>query len=160
MPANDSLSCEAAIPADLPLHEDECGQSMLDVSMTTLPGTCPENYTLIRTFTAEDECGNASSAIQEVVFTDTVAPTILTTPADLVLACEDMVADSAITAEDNCSELTLAWLDSTVMGDCPRSTPYSGPTRPRMLAETAAAMSRPSMWWMRWPRHLPSLRRS
>ena len=120
VPANDSLSCEAAIPADLPLHQDDCGQSTLDVSMTTLPGTCPENYTLIRTFTAEDECGNASSAIQEVVFTDTVAPTILTTPADLVLACEDMVADSAITAEDNCSELTLAWMDSTVMGDCPQ----------------------------------------
>jgi len=88
--------------------------------MTTLPGSCPENYTLIRTFTAEDECGNAASAIQEVVFTDTVAPMILTMPADLILACEDAVADSAITASDNCSDLTLAWSDSTAAGDCPQ----------------------------------------
>ena len=120
VPANDSLSCEAPIPSDAPLHQDDCGMSTLDISMTTLPGSCPENYTLIRTFTAEDECGNQSSAIQEVVFTDTVAPMILTMPADLILACEDAVADSAITASDNCSDLMLAWSDSTVAGDCPQ----------------------------------------
>ena len=120
VPANDSLSCEAPIPSDAPLHQDDCGMSTLSTSMTTLAGSCPENYTLVRTFTAEDECGNTSSAIQEVVFTDTVAPMILTMPADLVLACEDAVADSAITASDNCSDLALAWSDSTVAGDCPQ----------------------------------------
>ena len=120
VPANDSLSCEAPIPSDAPMHEDDCGMSTLSTSMTTMAGSCPENYTLIRTFTAADECGNTSSAIQEVVFTDTVAPMILTMPADLVLACEDAVADSAITASDNCSDLALAWSDSTVAGDCPQ----------------------------------------
>ena len=92
------------------------------LSSDTLAGDCPQNYTLIRTFTVEDECGNSSSASQHVVFIDTLAPSILTMPADLLLSCEEAVEDSMITAEDACSSVMITSIDSlTEGGDCPQN---------------------------------------
>jgi len=120
IPMNDTLSCEMPIPVDLPIHQDACSESELSVTMAEQPGLCPENYTLIRTFVAQDQCGNSSAAIQEVTFIDTLAPAILTTPDDLLLSCEEMVPDSAITAGDDCSTVEISALDSIVMGACPQ----------------------------------------
>lgn len=41
-------------------------------------------------------------------------------PADLLLSCEQAVPDSAITAEDACSEWVISHLDSIQPGDCPQ----------------------------------------
>ncbi len=120
VPASDSLSCVDALPMELPLHADECSGSVLTLTETTQEGGCPQEYTLTRTFVATDGCGNAASAEQIVVVEDTLAPMILTTPPNLVVDCGDLAMDSAITAMDQCSDLMLSTMDSTILGDCPQ----------------------------------------
>ena len=120
VPASDSLSCVDQLPMSLPLHADECSGSLLTLTETTVEGDCPQEYTLTRTFVATDGCGNAASAEQVVVVEDTLAPMILTTPPNLIVDCGEMAMDSAITAMDQCSDLMLSTMDSTVLGECPQ----------------------------------------
>ena len=122
VPMSDTLTCDMPAPTELPIYDDACSEiADFTLSEDTLAGDCPQNYTLIRTFTVEDECGNASSASQHVVFIDTLAPSILTMPADLLLSCEEAVEDSMITASDACAMVMIAYNDSITAGDCPQS---------------------------------------
>ena len=120
MPDDVQLSCDANAPIDMPIHQDECSGSELVLTTGEEAGDCPSEYTLLRTFTATDGCGNAVSAVQEVQFVDTLAPVISAGPADLVLSCEQTVPDSAITAADACAEPMISFMDSIQPGDCPQ----------------------------------------
>ena len=120
MPADVELACDAAAPVDMPIHQDECSGSTLALTTGTEPGDCPSEYILLRTFTATDGCGNAVSAVQEVQFVDTLAPLIVSGPADLLLSCEQVAPDSAISALDACSDPVISFIDSVESGDCPQ----------------------------------------
>lgn len=120
MPEDLELACDAAAPVDMPIHQDDCSGSTLALTTGSEPGDCPAEYTLLRTFTAADGCGNAVSAVQEVQFVDTLAPVITSGPSDILLSCEQEVPDSAITAMDACSDIVISYLDSIQPGDCPQ----------------------------------------
>ena len=61
------------------------------------------NYTITRTFTATDDCGNATTATQTINIIDTTAPTFFDVPADFTIECdEELILDEAV-AMDNCS---------------------------------------------------------
>lgn len=122
VPMSDTLTCDIPAPTALPIYTDACSEEVdFTLSSDTVAGDCPQNYTLIRTFTVEDECGNSSSASQHVVFIDTLAPSILTMPGDLLLACVDTVPADSITASDLCSLVIIDYLDSLTAGDCPQN---------------------------------------
>ena len=67
---------------------DNCGAVSIDVSSETTLATLRCNYTITRTFTATDDCGNSSSATQTITVQDTTAPE-LTIPADYTAECSD-----------------------------------------------------------------------
>jgi len=87
------------------------------VDNITVPGSCPFNYTLERTWTVTDACGNSFSDVQTIFVEDVTPPTFGTTPQDMDMACTDNVsADAAYanwlatygggTATDNCGTIT------------------------------------------------------
>ncbi|WP_188374669.1 gliding motility-associated C-terminal domain-containing protein, partial [Winogradskyella haliclonae] len=92
------------------------------------PGDCPGNFTITRTWTATDECGNATSLDQVITVQDTTAPEITTPDGDLdvTIECSDTDAlDNALnlvpTVTDNCSNNIITTLvsDDTVQdSDC------------------------------------------
>jgi len=108
-------------PADV---SDNCDPnpviSMSDVVIPS-PGGCPHEYTIRRTWTVTDTCGNAQSVDQFITVIDNIAPTIETAPQFLVLNCTaNLNVNDAFTewintrggaqAEDNCSEAgDLTW---------------------------------------------------
>ena len=61
------------------------------------------NYTLERTFTATDGCGNSTTATQ-IIVEDTTAPE-LWTPGDYTVECSDDIPQVAAEYSDNCSEV-------------------------------------------------------
>ena len=84
----------------------------------TVPGSCPFNYTLERTWTVTDACGQSFSEVQTILVQDVSDPIFGNTPQGMTLACTDnMSADAAYanwvatygggTATDNCG--TIAW---------------------------------------------------
>ena len=60
----------------------------IEVSSETIAGDAAGNYTIVRTFTATDDCGNSTSATQTITVQDTTAPEF-TIPADYTAECSD-----------------------------------------------------------------------
>ena len=50
-------------------------------------GGCEDEYTLTRTWTAEDNCGNTSSCSQVITVEDNTAP-VITCPVDETVECD------------------------------------------------------------------------
>src|SRR5690606_28810418 len=86
-------------------------------------GTCPQEYTIERTWTATDACGNASTCLQLIEVVDTTAP-VLTCAADVTIECDEDSSPAntgTSTATDNCDPAPgVTSADVTVAGTCPQ----------------------------------------
>ncbi len=54
------------------------------------PGSCDEEKTITRTWTATDDCGNVSSCEQTITVVDTTDP-VFDCPADVTIECDDSI---------------------------------------------------------------------
>jgi len=85
--------------------------SATDLCSTALPVTvteaktgtgCTTGYTIVRTFTAKDDCGNENKEYQTITVTDTIAPVLQIQPADETVEC-DVIPDACEnSAVDEC----------------------------------------------------------
>jgi len=100
------------------------------------------NGSFVRTWTATDDCGNASVGVQRVTVRDTVAP-VLEVPPAIVLECTESTDPSTAgqaTAQDNCSaNLVIVYSDAVISGTCLDESV----ARPGLLAPTRPRSSRP-----------------
>jgi len=92
-------------------------------SDTRTDGDCPNSFTITRTWTFTDECGNTSSVSQTINVDDTTAPEAPQAPADVTVECaDDIPAAATLTAADNCSGVVSGVSsDTRTDGDCPNS---------------------------------------
>ncbi len=126
-PANVTIQCTAStLPANTgtATATDNCtGSPTITFSDVTVAGSCPQERTITRTWTASDGCGNSSSCIQTIVVDDSVAP-IITCPPNVTIQCtaSTLPANTGIaTATDNCDGApTITSSDVTVGGACPQ----------------------------------------
>ena len=112
VPADITLSCGDAAPVvELPQVSDACSEpSEVTYTEFTESGDCDGSYTVTRTYTATDACGNTSTHTQTISFIDDVAPVFNEFAAVLELSCEN--ASSALaTASDNCGDVTVTYSD-------------------------------------------------
>ncbi len=89
----------------IPDATDNCDDDVeLILSETQIDGNCENHFQLIRTWTAVDNCGNASVATQTLSVGDFEPPVFANVPADITVDCDNIpVASNAITASDNCT---------------------------------------------------------
>ena len=87
--------------------------------------SCPQNSTIERTWTATDDCGNASTCLQIIDVADDTPP-VITCPADVNLDCTDSTDPSntgEATATDDCdTSLTISYTDNVIPGPCPQAS--------------------------------------
>ena len=81
-PEDLALECSDDLPVTEATASDDCGSVTVTYSDETVAGDCSGNFTILRTFTAEDGCGNSTTHVQSIVFTDTTAPVVTAAPAD------------------------------------------------------------------------------
>ena len=117
VPADYTAECSDELILDDASASDNCGAVSIEVSSETLAGDAAGNYTVVRTFTATDDCGNSTSATQTITVQDTTAPE-LTIPADYTAECSDELVMDAASASDNCGEVTIEEVSETIAGDC------------------------------------------
>ena len=104
-PADLDLQCADDVPDPIDLTaSDECdGDITVSPSEDIIPGTCDNDFVLIRTWTFIDNCGNASSVSQTITVIDDIAPIAPSAPADEQYQCEeDIPQPEPLTAVDNC----------------------------------------------------------
>ena len=104
---------------------DNCDSDVdITYSEVRTDGSCPDTYTLTRTWTATDNCGNASTQSQTITVEDTTAPTLSGVPADVTVQCDAVPAAAVIgtevTATDNCdSDVDITYSEVRTDGSCP-----------------------------------------
>jgi hypothetical protein len=110
----DTISCEGTLPDELPEVTDNCGGAVnLTFTEVVTDSGIAGNYTVERTYTATDACGNVAQATQTLEVVDQTAPVFDATPGALILTYEAWLLvdflDYAPSYSDACdSEATIA----------------------------------------------------
>ncbi|MFE3849505.1 gliding motility-associated C-terminal domain-containing protein, partial [Flavobacterium sp. LB3P45] len=126
IPANTTVSCTSAVPGfndNTVVATDNClGTVTITHADVVTPGSCANRYSIARTYTATDACGNASSATQTITVNDQTAPAITSIPANTSVSCASAVPefnDNAVVATDNCiGTVTITHADVVTPGSC------------------------------------------
>ncbi|MBF6640210.1 hypothetical protein IVB69_01830, partial [Flavobacterium sp. J49] len=83
----------------------------------TTNGNCAGSYSVTRTWTATDACGNTSTASQTINVQDVTAPVIAALPATSTISCPAAPEFAQATATDECgSAFELTFEDVTTNG--------------------------------------------
>ena len=119
VPADEMIECDEEVPTYQVTATDNCTTALV-VEMTeeTVDADC--GYSIVRTWTVADDCGNSAVASQTITVTDITAPVIAGVPADETIECGgDVPAPAVITATDNCDPAPETDVtESTVALDC------------------------------------------
>ena len=134
-PADITLSCDATIPTVAISAIDSCDLYVQndpnDITEDLLYdfSSCPGNFSVVRLWTATDDCQNKSTLSQKITYIDNVAPRIVSCPKDITIdnttnSCDANVKLVAPVVEENCqtfitffSKAALSQISSASPGD-------------------------------------------
>ena len=103
-PSDITVECDAIPPAATLSATDNCDTNV-DISFSEIitPGNCANTYTITRTWTAIDNCGNTDTESQIVSVVDNTIPILNGIPSDITVSCDNVPSAPIVTATDNCS---------------------------------------------------------
>ncbi len=128
VPSDTSVECNAVPAAAIVTASDGCDPDVPVVfAETRADGACPQAYTLSRTWTATDDCGNLAGGAQSVTVNDTQAPVISVDASPIIVTdanCSGSVCVqlASATAVDGCDA------DVGVQQNAPLCGPSDTPT--------------------------------
>lgn len=104
------ISVTVECDQDLPGIPDVTASDLCDTDVSVIfnesteAGSCPQEYTLYRTWEATDDCGNTVTFTQTITVTDNTAPTFNQSPLpeDITVSCSDVPMPEVLDGTDNC----------------------------------------------------------
>ncbi|MEZ4799967.1 MAG: T9SS type A sorting domain-containing protein [Flavobacteriales bacterium] len=120
IPNSNEISCDATVPSDAPVAMDNCSEFTVEMTEEIIDGQCPNNYVIVRSWTATDACGNVSEpATVSYYIYDNTAPVITTELSDLNYECPVEIVPAEIAATDNCSDVSIeSGVETIWMDEC------------------------------------------
>ncbi len=121
VPDKASAECGSVPPPANVTANDACkGSVAVSLSETSSEGPCPGTYTLTRTWTATDGCGNMSEASHSVCVIDSTDPTLMGIPGDTPAECDAVPPAATPTSSDSCDTMpAITFSESRADGTCP-----------------------------------------
>ena len=118
-PADMTISCDDEIPAvEYPTVVDNCDNDVtVALGEDMMPGSCPQNYTIYRTFRAYDNCMNERVETQTITVVDETAPVFEEQNNQFTYECNTEIPVTTPVANDNCGEVTYSYADSNNEGN-------------------------------------------
>jgi len=112
-PADADFSCDEVIVYGMAEATDNCDDDLdITFSDAILAGDCPQEYCIIRTWYATDNCLNVGSATTTYCVYDDEAPVFTFVPDDITVECELPIPFVNADAEDNCGLVTIEYNDT------------------------------------------------
>ena len=104
LPATSTINCPATPVFAVATATDNCGADFtLTYNDVTTNGDCAGSYSITRTWTATDACGNFSTASQTINVQDITEPIFISElPDDISVSCDDIPSPEVVEASDNC----------------------------------------------------------
>ena len=120
LPVNEVVECGAIPTPATPVVSDNCDiEVTVDFSEVRIDGNCTDNYTLTRTWTATDNCGNQEVHTQTITVQDNTIPNMAGVPADFVVDCSFIPPPAEPLANDNCdSDVEISFNEVRTDGNC------------------------------------------
>lgn len=121
-PANKTISCEESLnPSNTGSANatDNCGIASIVHTDLRINGSCPNEFTINRTWTALDIHGNNKTCLQ-VISVEDKKPPVIVCPPNITVTCDTSVAKTGMAvATDNCDlNVSISRLDKHISGDC------------------------------------------
>ncbi|MBK6545823.1 MAG: HYR domain-containing protein [Saprospiraceae bacterium] len=127
-PANSTINCNSdSSPATTGTASatDNCTNVVTNISFNDVQsaGSCNDNYTISRTWSATDSCGNSSNpCVQTITVQDTTRPVIVC-PLNVIVNCESdksPTTTGTASATDNCTNVVtnISFNDVQSAGSC------------------------------------------
>ena len=113
-PVNLTVECPADTTTGntgLPGVLDNCGTPTFSYTDNVTPGSCPSEFTVVRTWTAQDECGNVSASCDQTIEVVDNSDPIIVCPSDLTVDCN---ADTSVAATGTATATDLCVIGLTV----------------------------------------------
>jgi large repetitive protein len=124
MPTDITVECDGVPEAPAVVTaSDNCDSNVLvEFTEARTDSSCPDTYTLTRTWTATDTCGNETIHVQVITVEDTTDPVFVEAlPGNITVECDEVPAAVTLTATDNCGEATVTFEEVRTDGTCPFS---------------------------------------
>ncbi|MDG4717127.1 gliding motility-associated C-terminal domain-containing protein, partial [Winogradskyella marincola] len=119
LPTDVTVECDAIPTAETLTANDNCGDATVTFEEEITNSTCDNSYTLTRTWTAADACGNETVHSQSITVQDTTAPTFNEAlPTDVTVECDAVPTAETLTANDNCGDATVTFEEEITNGAC------------------------------------------
>ena len=118
IPADVTVQCDSVPEVGPVSATDNCDLQVeiSEVLEEIIPGSCPQTYTIKRTWTATDNCENTDTKTQTIEVQDTHAPVIAPAAMDMVVDCDGngntadlaawLASNGGAEATDNCGAVT------------------------------------------------------
>ena len=118
LPADVTVSCGNIPPVDTLVASDNCDTLLMTTFGESINGgSC--HYTITRTWTATDDCGNTFVHTQEIQVIDNEAPQFSSIPADLTVACGNVPPADTLSISDNCDPAPALDFNEVIGTGCP-----------------------------------------
>ncbi|MDG4717128.1 HYR-like domain-containing protein, partial [Winogradskyella marincola] len=122
LPTDVTVECDAVPTAETLTANDNCGDATVTFEEEITNSTCDNSYTLTRTWTAADACGNETVHSQSITVQDTTAPTFNEAlPTDVTVECDAVPTAETLTANDNCDDATVTFEEEITNSTCDNS---------------------------------------
>ena len=95
---------------------------VITVEEVTTSGACAGDYVITRTFTATDDCGNATSATQTSLSSTLQHRSLLSQLITRQNALTSTQMDGSLPSTDNCGEVVITVEEVTTAGACAGDT--------------------------------------
>ena len=104
LPSDVTVECDNIPSAETLTATDNCGDATVVVNDIISNGSCPNSYSILRTWTATDACGNETAHTQTITVQDTTAPVVVSSYDQVLnVSCTDIPDVPQLEFSDNCS---------------------------------------------------------
>ena len=143
-PGDVTVECDNIPMPGIPTVNDACDSNPTVVfDQIITPGSCNNEFTITRTWTVTDACGNTGSDSQTISVTDNTQPQIVgTLPVDVTVECNAIptppVAGTDIIGTDNCEIASFDLTETSTQGTNPANCNFYNYTITRTWLATDA----------------------
>ncbi|WP_345015160.1 gliding motility-associated C-terminal domain-containing protein, partial [Aestuariibaculum suncheonense] len=119
LPTDITVECDAVPTIDdvVLTADDNCGTATVAVEDVRTDGSCTSSYSIARTWTATDACGNTVSHTQNITVQDTKAPVSITNYEEVVSVTSLDIPDAPELEFTDCSEYTVEFTEENTFVD-------------------------------------------
>lgn len=116
------VSCPSTPVFGTATATDACDPAVeITFSTVTIAGSCPQEYTMIRTWTATDACGNSTTCSRTIVVEDNTPPVLTCPTVTSPISCPANPSFPPATATDECdANVDISFVTTIANGPCPQ----------------------------------------